>query len=158
MRIEPMRDEDVAEVAALLRACFHWLADREGFDVRQRVFLAGERSSEQTIRDEARTRPHWVARRDGAIAGFVTVNGHQIARLYVHPQFHRQGIGKALFEATEAMIRQAGFAEVTVGAMVDSAVAFYQSMGMTITGSEIYEPDIFLDRRVRLLSKRLTEG
>ena len=37
MRIEPMTDADHAAVSELLRACFNWLADREGFTERQRA-------------------------------------------------------------------------------------------------------------------------
>lgn len=156
MRIERIQDEDVPEVAALLRACFDWLSDQEGFDPCQQAFLIGERSSERTIREEARTRPHWVARKDGVVAGFIVINANRIERLYVHPRFHRQGIGRALFATAEYIIRQAGFAEITVGALVDGAVTFYQSMGMTVTGSVTWEPDIFVGRTITLLSKRLT--
>ncbi|MBI4578139.1 MAG: GNAT family N-acetyltransferase [Planctomycetes bacterium] len=155
MDIRPMTEDDVAEVAALLRACFGWLADREGFTAEQRAFLVGPRSSAETIRTESKTRPHLVACQGGAIVGFVTVNGRQIARLYVHPRYHRQGVGKALFEAAEAMIRAAGHGEMIVGALVDDAVAFYRAMGMSVAGHELYEPHIFLGRRVTLLAKNL---
>lgn len=155
MQIEPMTAADIPEVATLLQACFHWLADREGFNATQRAFLTGERSSEQAVRDESRTRPHIVARQDGAILGMAAVKGHQLARLYVDPKVHRQGVGRALFNAAEGMIRQDGHCEMTVGALVAGAAAFYQSMGMQVTGSVEYEPTIFPDRKVTLLRKRL---
>lgn len=155
LEIRAMNDADVAEVSRLLYSCFGWLADTEGFNDRQRAFLMGPRSSEQTIREEARTRPHYVACRDGRIAGIVVVNGNVIARLYVRPENHRQGVGRAMFEAAENVIRSAGHHEARVGALVDSAVAFYESMGMKVIGEEPYEPEIFPDRCVRLMSKPL---
>lgn len=148
-----MRDEEVGEVAAILRACFHQIADREGFDPRQRAFLTGERSSEQAVREESRTRPHLVAREGGSVLGMAVVNGNQLARLYVAPVLHRRGVGRALFEAAERLIRENGHIQMTVGAWVDSAVAFYRAMGMEVAGETEYEPGLFPNRRVVLLIK-----
>jgi len=153
--IEPLHERDIAEVCSLLGACFGWLAEQEGFTDREREFLTGERSSEQTVREESRRLPHWVARRDGVIAGVVAVRENRITRLYVHPQFHRQGVGRVLYEQAERAIREAGFTEVTVGALVESAAAFYRSMGMIETGRTVYEPEIFVGRSVSLLTKPL---
>lgn len=159
MRIEPMTDVDVPAVSALLRACFEWLAEREGFTPPQRDFLVGPRSSADTVRDESRTRPHLVARgADGVILGMVAVRENEIARLYVDPNCHGQGVGKALFAAGEALIRSAGHAEVTVAALVDNAAAFYRAMGMRETGRQSYEPAIFGDRQIVLLAKSIGPG
>ncbi len=155
MNIGPMKPEEIAEVAALLRACFHWLSDREGFNEVQRAYLTGERSSEQTVREEAAGRPHLVARRSGVILGMAAVSGNELARLYVHPRYHRQGVGRALFQAAENLIWQAGHRDMIVGALVESAAKFYQSMGMYVTSSVEYQPTIFPDRKVTLLSKVL---
>jgi ribosomal protein S18 acetylase RimI-like enzyme len=154
MHIEPMTSADHAEVSALLRACFNWLADREGFNEVQRAFLVGQRSSVETLREESRTRPHIVARGDdGTILGMAAIREHEVARLYVHPRCHGQGVGKALFEAAEVMIRAAGHAEVTVAALVESAAAFYRARGMREVGRQPYEPEIFAGREVVLLAK-----
>lgn len=154
MHIEPMTDADHAAVSDLLRACFHWVADREGFTDRQREFLVGPRSSVETLRTESRTRPHLVARDDdGTILGLAAIRDNEIARLYVHPRCHGRGVGTALFEAAEAMIRAAGHAEVTVAALAASAAAFYRARGMHEVGRQPYEPEIFGDREVILLAK-----
>lgn len=159
MRIEPMQPADHAAVSALLRACFDWLADREGFSERQRAFLVGPRSSVETLREESRTRPHLVARgEDGTILGLAAVRENEIARLYVHPAYHGTGVGTALFAAAEALIRAAGHREVTVAALVESAAAFYRARGMHETGRQPYEPQIFNDREVVLLAKSLAAG
>ncbi|MCB9850017.1 MAG: GNAT family N-acetyltransferase [Phycisphaerales bacterium] len=151
-----MTDDDCAEVSDLLRACFAWLADREGFTDRQRAFLVGPRSDAATLRAESQTRPHLVARDDtGAIMGMAAIRENEIARLYVHAQYHGRGVGKALFRAAEAMIREAGFSEVTVAALVENAAAFYRAQGMHEIGRQPYEPDIFGDRQVVLLAKSI---
>ncbi|MBK7317074.1 GNAT family N-acetyltransferase [Candidatus Villigracilis affinis] len=38
----------------------------------------------------------WVYERDGVPLGFIAIQGELIDRLYVHPAYHRQGIGQAL--------------------------------------------------------------
>jgi len=154
MRIEPMTDADHAEVAALLQACFEWLADREQYTEKERAFLLGPRSSADTLHAESRTRPHLVARAaDGTILGMAAVRENEVARLYVHPAYHGQGVGKALFRAAEAVIVRAGHAEVTVAAMAASAVAFYRARGMSEVGRTRYEPEIFGEREVVILAK-----
>jgi predicted N-acetyltransferase YhbS len=151
--IESMNAADIPEVSDLLKACFRWLAEREHFNARQTAFLVDERSSVETVREESKTRPHLVAREDGVILGVVAVKGNEIARLYVEPRFHRRGIGRVLFDAGINLIREAGHREATVAALVDSAAAFYRSMGMVETGRLVYEPDIFLGRQVIILAK-----
>jgi ribosomal protein S18 acetylase RimI-like enzyme len=150
-----MSEADIPRFCELLRDCYHWLADREGFTARQRSFLVDERSSEQTVREESKTRPHLVACQGDTIVGMAAVRHNEVARLYIDPRFHRQGVGKTLFEACEAMIQQAGHEEMTVAALVDSAAAFYRAMGMSITGRLVYEPEIFLGREVILLAKKI---
>ena len=158
MHIEPMTDADHAEVSELLRACFNWLAEREGFTDRQREFLVGPRSGAETLRIESQTRPHLVARdQDRTILGMAAIRENEIARLYVHPQYHGRGVGKALFQAAESMIRQAGFTEVTVAALVENAAAFYRARGMHEIGRQPYEPQIFGEREVVLLAKTATD-
>lgn len=153
MRIEAMTEADHEAVSVLLRACFHWLADREDFTQRQREFLVGPRSSVETLRAESRTRPHLVARApDGAIVGMAAIRENEIARLYVDPPWHGRGVGKALFEAAVALIRAAGHDEIRVAALVEGAAAFYRARGMQEVGREPYEPEIFGGREVVLLA------
>lgn len=154
--ITPMTDADTDEVSILLRDCFNWLADTESFTPAQRAFLTGERSSVETVREESQTRPHLVARGEGGtLLGMAAIRGNELARLYVDPRFHGQRVGSKLFDVVETMIRDEGFAEMRVAALVDSAAAFYRARGMHEIGREIYEPDIFLGREVVLLAKAL---
>lgn len=156
VNIATMTDADIDEVSVLLRRCFNWLADREGFTPAQRIFLTGERSSVETVREESKTRPHLVARDDhGTLLGMAAIRGNELARLYVDPRFHGQRVGCKLFDAAEVMIRDTGFAELTVAALVESAAAFYRARGMREVGRQVYEPEIFLGREVVLLAKTL---
>jgi ribosomal protein S18 acetylase RimI-like enzyme len=156
LHIRPMIDADCSRVSEILRACFTWLGEREGFNTRQLEYLLGERSSEDTVRKEALTRPHIVACLGDDLVGLAVVNGNELARLYVHPDFHRHGIGKQLFETVQHMIKSAGFSEMRVGALAPSAADFYIAMGMTITGKVAWEPEIFGEREVTILTKPLS--
>ena len=156
VKIAPMTSADIDEVSALLRHCFNWLADREGFTPAARAFLTGERSSAETVREESKTRPHLVAKDDcGTLLGLAAIRGNELARLYVDPRFHGQRVGCKLFEAAEIMIRDAGFTEMTVAALTESAATFYRARGMHEVGRQIYEPEIFMGREVVLLAKAL---
>jgi GNAT superfamily N-acetyltransferase len=83
------------------------------------------------------------------------VNGAELARLYVDPRLHRRGVGRRLFEDAEDMVRANGFTEMRVGALVESAAAFYRSMGMREVEKVEWEPEIFGDRQVTILTKSL---
>lgn len=151
-----MTDGDLVEVSELLQCCFNWLAEREGFTEQQREFLAGPRSSVQTLREESQTRPHYVARTpDGAVMGVAAICANELARLYVDPKYHSQGVGKALFREAESLFRKSGYAEMTVAALVDSAAGFYRAQGMHDIGRAPYEPELFKGRELFLLAKSI---
>ncbi len=154
MIIRDMTPADHREASEILTACFRWLAEREGLSAPQLAFLLS-RATEATVEEESKTRRHLVACKGDAILGMAVVNRNQIARLYVHPRHHRQGVGRALFMAAQDLIRASGFTEATVGALVASAAAFYRAMGMHDVEEVEYEPQIFNDRKVLILRKPL---
>lgn len=154
MIIRDMTPADHREVSEILAACFRWLAERENLSARQLAFLLS-RATEATVAEESKTRPHLVACEGNVILGMVVVNRNQIARLYVHPRRHRQGVGRTLFNAAQDLIRTSGFSEATVGALVASAADFYRAMGMHDVEEVEYEPEIFDDRKVLILRKQL---
>jgi predicted N-acetyltransferase YhbS len=148
--IRTMTEADIPRVSEILRAAFRWLAEQEGFDATQLAFLL-DRASEQTVREESKTRPHIVACIGAVVVGMAVVNGNVIARMYVDPAWHRKGVGRTLHEAVIEMIRAEGYGEATVAALVASSQTFYEAMGMRVYGRQVYEPSIFPDRKITLL-------
>lgn len=76
----------------------------------------------------------WVAERDRRVVGFIQVvpmldgSGLELTRLYVLPEFQRQGIGQALLEQVEAQFPS--FSWWTLVEHEDhGAVAFYERNG-----------------------------
>jgi GNAT superfamily N-acetyltransferase len=132
-----MSPHDELTVSSLLCDCYRWLAAVEGYNSQQVDFLVGERGSLRTVRVDSRDQLYLVACRDEVIAGMVAVAENVIAKLYVTPEHHRQGIGTVLFDAAEASARDAGFDRTTLGT-TPSAVAFYERRGMWVMGHRLH--------------------
>jgi ribosomal protein S18 acetylase RimI-like enzyme len=85
-----------------------------------------------------------LARSDGSICGTVQLDlalppnqrhRAEIAKLLVHPNARRQGIGRALMEAAEAIARAEGRTLITLDTRTgDSAEPLYQSLGYLTAG------------------------
>jgi ribosomal protein S18 acetylase RimI-like enzyme len=76
-----------------------------------------------------------VAEEDGAVVGFCTLFGREIAALYVDPDRWRRGIGGALLREALA---GAGEGEVTLWVMAGNVAAlrFYERFGFVRDGAE----------------------
>jgi len=68
---------------------------------------------------------------EGSLVGFVGVSAHKMEALFVHPSFHRAGIGRRL--ARHAVV-ELGATAVDVNEQNVEAVAFYRRIGFEIEG------------------------
>lgn len=90
---------------------------------------------------ESRDMPFWADVEDGRPRGFIALketspHTAEIAVMGVLPQYHRQGIGRALFDAFHAYARERGYSFLQVKtvqeghyAEYDRTNAFYRSLG-----------------------------
>jgi len=70
-----------------------------------------------------------VAELDGTLCGVGLLGSDGEVRLcYVHPQYVRRGVGRALLDAMEAEARERGQARLRLDA-TDTAIRFYEAMG-----------------------------
>jgi ribosomal protein S18 acetylase RimI-like enzyme len=153
--IRTMTDKDIPAVSELLCTCYKWLADVEGFPKEFADYLLINRGSVKTIKRESENQRYLVACHGADIVGIVSIKNDEITKLYVDPNRHRQGIGKALFNAAEKYITKDGFKQIILGVLGNSPVPFYKSMGMLINGRKKSRLDCNPQGEVILMKKEL---
>ena len=116
--------------AAIARQVLENLPDWFGIPESREAYVRGSRAQ-----------PFWADMEDGAARGFLTLketspHTAELAVMGVLPQFHRQGVGKALFEAFRQYARAEGYLFLQVKtvregchASYDGTNAFYKSLG-----------------------------
>ncbi len=154
MTIRGMTAADEQAVSDLLCACYRWIAEPEGYTAEQVGFLIEERGSLETVQRESREQQYLVTCRGESLLGMVAVSGNLITKLYVDPASHREGIGRALFEAAVEAVRAAGFETVALGT-TPATVPFYEALGMRVDGHKDHTSGVFSGRRTMLMEKTL---
>jgi putative acetyltransferase len=98
MKIRDYRPGDSDEIADLFHGSVHSLGG-EGFTDAELEAWAPTPPDYSHWRKRLSKRRPYIAERDGMIVGFIELedDGH-IDCFYVHSEFHRQGVGKALFD------------------------------------------------------------
>ena len=75
----------------------------------------------------------WIAEPDGVVAGWGAIHGDILEGLYTVPEYAGQGIGAALLDRLEGLMRGRGFEAVHAEAS-PNALGFYQRRGYRVTG------------------------
>lgn len=152
--IRKMQTDEIPRVSEILCNCYRWLAEKEGYTQNQLEWLLSNRGSIQTVTTESQKELYLVAVHESAILGMAAIRENRITKFYIDPQCHRQGVGSILFKAAEEQIRQE-HSEVILGA-TNTAVPFYQKMGLIQISREPYKTDIFPGRMIAIMSKKLS--
>ena len=126
--IREMSQADIQQVSDLLCESTRCLAAREGFSSCQLNDMIQNRCSVESLAKQYELYQIHVYIDSPNVLGMVAVHGNELAKLYVRPDNHRQGIGRALFSFAEELIN-AEHTEMYLGAF-PSAVPFYEEMGM----------------------------
>ena len=144
MKLLPMNASHTAQIAALEKECF------------------SDPWSENSIRQELENElSFWlVAEEDGEVVGYVgsqTVLGESdVMNLAVSPNRRRRGIAKALMQALETHLAQAGSEKLTleVRASNEAAIALYTRLGFRQIG---IRPNYYFHPKedARILGKEL---
>ena len=77
----------------------------------------------------------WIAELDGVMAGWGAIRGDVLEELYTAPEYAGQGVGAALLDRLEALMRGRGVAAVRAEAS-SNAKAFYLRRGYRQTGPQ----------------------
>ncbi len=137
--ISPLREPEVEALTRLARGI--WLQHYPGIiTVRQIEYMLAQRYSSQVIIDQLRKGTAWWDKLQvaGILAGFSCVEADgqslKLDKLYVHPRFHRQGYGRALFEQAERKALQQGCERIylQVNRGNHDSIAMYRHVGFEI--------------------------
>lgn len=75
---------------------------------------------------------------DGVVKGIIRLNGKEIEKLFVEPQFQNQGIGAELLDFA---IKERNSQFLWVLEYNTRAIAFYQKYGFALNGEKILEDE-----------------
>lgn len=129
--IRPAREDDaeaLSRIAVLSK-------QSNGYDD---AFMAACVEELRVTPELLKTHRYWVAER-GVACGFVCLEpgpeegSGELAALYIHPDFHRQGIGRMLWETLRDAAREMGLVSLHLDAD-PTAEAFYCGLGFVTVG------------------------
>ncbi len=154
MRIRHITDNDIGEVARLLRALSHDFITNEGSAAAADTFARD--NDEAAIRSFIRAGMlYHVAEQDGAIVGFIAVREcKHLFHMFVDQGQHRRGIAKALWAAARQAALDGGNDGVFTVNSSNYAVPVYEALGFVRTQptqckNGIYYNPMKLDGRQR---------
>ncbi|MBD3219135.1 MAG: GNAT family N-acetyltransferase [candidate division Zixibacteria bacterium] len=130
LSIRAMKKEDIDNVSELLCSSYRYLAQTENYSKSELDFLLTKRGSVETIERESQIQNYIVAFEGEILVGMAAIEGCEITKLYVHPEWHRNGIGRQLFNYCKNEIFQEGHKELKVIAIGESTLPFYIALGM----------------------------
>lgn len=136
-KYQPADCEDVVHVWARASAVAHPFLSEE--------FLERERHNISDVYlPQAET---WVAEAGGQVVGFISLLGNEVGGLFVDPDFHRSGIGRALIDLAQAL---QGELEVEVFEKNLLGRAFYAGLGFDLMHQAIDNQTGFEIMRLKL--------
>jgi len=150
-----MKPDEAAAASEVMCECYRRIGEKRGYNDEQIAYLVGERGAKKTVEKESKNQTYLVACEGEKVVGVAAVNGNEVAKLFVTPDRHRQGIGSGLFHAAEDVVKRNGYDEMIVGVMFEDAVGFYEKLGMTRFGTKLPDGGVFRGFEVKLLRKKL---
>ncbi len=109
-------------------------------DIESLVFDTPEKlaSYEESIENQDDHKRVWVARESERIIGYCIAekrdDGHEVRAIYILPECHGQGVGKALMDEACAWLGNKRDVSVWVFSHNAGAIKFYEKCGFTKTG------------------------
>jgi len=79
----------------------------------------------------------WVAELDGEVKGFIALMGNEVGAIFLQPEYHGMGVGKALMDKAQELL---GDLEVEVFKENLIGLKFYSRYGFEHLGEILHEP------------------
>jgi len=136
-KYQPADCEDVLNVWARASALAHPFLSQE--------FLEQERHDISSVYLPKAETLVWEA--DGRVVGFLSLLGNEVGAIFVDPEFHRSGIGRALMDRARAL---RGELEVEVFERNLLGRAFYAKLGFDLVHRKVHNQTGFEVLQLRL--------
>ena len=134
-------------------SCYRWLGQNNQCTEEQVDFLVSQRGSVKTIQAESQSQIYLVACIDDTIVAVAAVKANELTKLFVDPDYHHRRIGTSLFESAQSAVQKAGHKEIITGVMADSAIGFYEKMGMAVFNYTISKTKVFSGYKIPIMKK-----
>lgn len=136
--IRPYATSDASALTSLFRSSVREIASRD-YTASQIRQWAPDRIDEIRFGQKCTSRPTWITEVEGRIAAFSDLepDGH-VDMLYVHPEFQRRGVARALLKHIEETARAARLRRLYTEASITArplfeAVGFRTIVPQTVT-------------------------
>ena len=93
----------------------------------------------------------WVSEEDGCVIGFISLLGNEVGAIFVHPKYHRKGIGRELMNKAREL---RGELYVEVFAANTIGRKFYAKYGFELIEEKVHEQTGLELIRLRLPADR----
>lgn len=129
--IRPYAPTDASQLTNLFRASVRQIASGD-YSASQLRAWAPDAIDERQFGQRCERKSTWVAEVQGRLAGFAHLesDGH-VDMLYVHPDFKRRGVARALLEQIEELARREDFRRLYTEASITARAAF-EAMGFRV--------------------------
>jgi len=133
--IRPYRSDDVSDLVALFRASVRSLGRRDYTHAQVQAW-APDLIDESSFARRCLTKSTWIAEYEHRIAGFSDIesDGH-IDMLYVHPDFHRRGVARALLAHIHEIAQTRGMERLYTEASITARPAF-EAVGFQVVTAQ----------------------
>ena len=137
LEIRPFRPEDAGSAADLIRVTLREV-NRKDYPPKIINYMCSVYTPEKMVELNAK-RILLVAVDSGQVIGTTTLEGDYVGSVFVHPAWHRKGVGKGLMDSIEIIARKKGILSIQLGASI-TAVEFYLKLGYT-QGAKTYSEE-----------------
>jgi putative acetyltransferase len=133
--LRPYAATDASALTSLFRASVREVAARD-YSPTQVLAWAPDAIDEKRFGQKCETKDTWIAEVDGRIAGFSDLepDGH-VDMLYVHPDFQRRGVARALLQHIEKLARNDRMPRLYTEASITARPVF-EAMGFYIVSPQ----------------------
>lgn len=152
--IRAMKEADDRIASEINAACYRFTAGPDGLADEQVDWAIREYCTPECMSMQRCKYTAMIAEIGPTVVGVVITGDSKIYGLFVHPSYHRQGVGKALFFSAQSIVERSGHSvlELTTSA---AAERFYEIMGMRRVGTRFREHGVFSGKELILMEKRL---